>query len=43
MQSHVDSAAAFRALRESAAEAELSLRAMAEDVVNSYRQQSASV
>ncbi len=43
MRSHVDVAAAFQALRESAAKAELSLRAMAEDVVNSYRQQSASV
>jgi response regulator NasT len=35
---HVKLAAAFRALRESAGEAELSLRAMAEKVVDSYRQ-----
>lgn len=43
MRCHVDVAAAFQALRESAAGAGLSLRAMAEDIVNSYRQQSASV
>jgi AmiR/NasT family two-component response regulator len=43
MRNHVDVAAAFQALRESAGKGGLSLRAMAEDIVNSYRQQSASV
>ncbi len=39
----VDGAVGFQALRESAAKKGLSLRAMAEDVVHNYRQESASL